>query len=317
MEPPPNFRRREWEGRARLLAPEVVRRYATGETGEAIAGALGISRSALLRICRWMTAAGMDPRSLAPPRVSKAKKRRYVSAAPRSRIRAPWTREEKVYLASYYGRVSPLRIARRFGRSVGSVHQQAHKQRTRCKDNLEHSAAELGRALGVSTGAVTRWLAKGWLEGRRAGFRHGRAKPWSVSDEQLEAFLNARPWLLDPARMPAGYWREVVERGGWLTLRDASQRLAYAPCVVGRWIAEGLLRGETRGRPSVAGGREWMVRWPDAQEAAKTHAQRVVANQRRVMGRMIAMRWPNSPAAAAAGRALANTPPAVSIGERA
>lgn len=163
--------------------------------------------------------------------------REAYASGRRGKARGPyhsWTPEEEALLRAYGG-VEPLPAI------VERINAIAVRPRTeagvsiRAKElgvsvQWQRSMSETARLLGASWFAVRLWIGRGWLQAQ-PWRRMGRHVLMNISDADLDTFIRAYPWLVDPARMAPGRWRSLAEverrREPCLTLTEAAKALGY------------------------------------------------------------------------------------------
>ncbi len=107
-------------------------------------------------------------------------------------------------------------------------------------------------------------------------FAYGKYRTWRFEYEDIEACLQARPWLVDFKRMEQSYFRSMVreayEKDPWYNAYDAAPLLGLVDHnAVHRYIHRGWLKVERR--PGAGGLGEYVIR-RSAIEAMLAHDPR-------------------------------------------
>jgi len=141
--------------------------------------------------------------------------------------RKAWTPDDDMTLDDLAAQgLSMPQIARRMGRSVNSVDVRSGG---RIRGLRPMSARQVAALLGIGCSkTVSRWIAEGWLRGRKLAVGAGAARRWGVSEGR-------------PAHIPGGRprhrnWYTSAEDRTLVALRDAGHPPDRIAAAVGRPI---------------------------------------------------------------------------------
>jgi len=101
--------------------------------------------------------------------------------------RRPWTGEENRLLSEYAGVKSTRWIAKKLGRSIGSIARQMERQGLRRAVREGYTQAGLQRCFGASHATIRTWWEKGQLRVRQD------ASAWRVDEAEVRRFIKANP----------------------------------------------------------------------------------------------------------------------------
>jgi hypothetical protein len=184
--------------------------------------------------------------------------RRYQRAQKR------WTEEELEYLNDKIGLVSDRALCRRLQRSSNAIKIAAtRKLHGNHKMNF-YSGGMLARVLGVpDSKTIMNWAEAGWLRVRKSVVKAGPFHAWLFKDKHVVKFLQEKPWLFDPRKMPEHYFRSIVqdeyERDPWYSCQEAAHFLGVkTDDAVQRYIHRGWLPAVKR--PGGPWQGVWVIR---------------------------------------------------------
>lgn len=114
--------------------------------------------------------------------------------------RKDWTPTEERFLWNHAGRRLTRWIARQLGRSESSVVLKLKRMKISRRFREGYTLRDLELCFGCDHHPIDRWIAKGWLTGRRRGTRRSAAPgnkgphdPWVFTDASLLRFIQAHP----------------------------------------------------------------------------------------------------------------------------
>ena len=152
-----------------------------------------------------------------------------------------------------YG-LDDVAIGQRFGCSATSIQMVRKRHKIAPRRRALLTARAVAQLLGVPCSkTVTRWIEHGLLK-TRGGERVGTKRPWYVSEDDLQRFLENRDsWVLwKPERIRDLAWREwaLDMRQGtrMLTTGEVGQRLGFSDRAVASWIRKGLIPATRNGK---------------------------------------------------------------------
>lgn len=166
--------------------------------------------------------------------------------------RRNWTAEERWRVEDMVaaGRTSP-EIARALRRSENAIHVYlARNVKVKAIRPLTARATAEKLGLGCSK-TVSRWIATGWLMGRR-GKRSGPGWMWVVDEDDLLTFLsNPEHWhRWTPDRIPDAHlrdWAREIRSEVYLTPGQVAARFCVVVGAVNDWIHKGEIRARKYG----------------------------------------------------------------------
>lgn len=187
----------------------------------------------------------------------------YASGKARCTNRLVWTPARRWRLMELLERgMTDEQIARRFGTTPEAVNLARKRHgipsRTQTLLNCRTAAHLLG--IGCAK-AVRRWIAAGWLKGRR-GPRRGGNRQWLITRRALMDYLEdpAHWHRWDPDRITDPLLRRwaTTRRGDvrFLTVGQAAWRACVEGTTVNQWIHKGWL-------PARKNGNNWFIRDED------------------------------------------------------
>ena len=170
--------------------------------------------------------------------------------------RKAWTPDDDMTLDDLAAQgLSMPQIARRMGRSVNSVDVRSGG---RLRGLRPMSARQVAALLGLGgSKTVSRWIAEGWLRGRKLAVGAGAARRWGVSEDALLTFLEDTAhwhrWEADRITDPdIREWALELRAGvRFLTLAEVARRFTVETKTVGQWIDNGYLPAVDNGNRMV------------------------------------------------------------------
>lgn len=121
-----------------------------------------------------------------------------------ARQREPvWTQDEIAFLERNLHHMSLVRIAKQLGRTKTAVHLKAKRLSINKTQQEGYTMRGLCLGLGCDHKQVDRWLAKGWLKGRRRETERTEAQGgdvWYFSDAAIRELVRKHPEEIDPRR---------------------------------------------------------------------------------------------------------------------
>lgn len=192
---------------------------------------------------------------------------RGVVPARRSLKPPPWTPQDDDRLRELWGLVPDEVAARTLGRSVEACKIRATRHLGQARSDQFLTARALGRLFGVESKAVVRWMARGWLRGRRSAVPAGpSAGMWRFDAEDVERFIRRYPYAYDRTRIERGTYErnladQVVARDPYLTVPEAAAALGVDAETVRHHLRRGWLPGVRA--PRTGNNGLWLVRRSD------------------------------------------------------
>lgn len=208
---------------------------------------------------------GRDPASLDALVAVLGKSRHQVRqkaralglAAPKAPL---WTDADTRLLEELWGHVPDTTVAKRLGRTIEACELRMQRAVGRCRlDGIDGwTARGVARLMGVDDHKVTRqWIARGWLDAKRAPLAYGKHRVYVVAEPALLRFFRDYPaeYRWERMRDPSGYYRRLAReaQGDLLTTVQVAARYGVTVSAVRQWIAKGWLPA-LRGRTSGATG---------------------------------------------------------------
>lgn len=154
-----------------------------------------------------------------------------------------WTDDEVALVEDLFDTRGAAYVAERLGRTLSAVRCKADQLGVSCKPVDVFSMNELTTILGTDHHQLRRWLREGeipstFTEGR------GRYGEWRVREEDLVAWLRAKPWMVDRDRVEPAYRGLVSER--YITLAEAHRRGAAHASALTQAALAGLVPNQRR-----------------------------------------------------------------------
>ncbi len=129
-------------------------------------------------------------------------------------------------------------------RNVGSIRSWAEGHGVSLMLNTVHTNHELINLLAVSAMTINGWRKRGWLIGKPWGAF------WVYEDQELLAFINAKPWLFDFQHMASGPFRRAAEiankRDPWLRVAQISRMVPLSQSSVLEYAHAGVIEFHQR-----------------------------------------------------------------------
>lgn len=181
---------------------------------------------------------------------------------PPRRPHQDWTKADEYELDTLIQQgLSYAAIGRRMGRAPTAIYCRCRRRGTPItKTTGMQWASEVAADLGVSGRRVGVWIARGYLQATNV--RVSGHPMWRVQLLDLMAFLeNSDYWMLwDPVTIPDHAYREWALEGRqhgpqWITTGEVSGLLHLAHATIHRWIINGWLPAQRRGRIWYIDGR--------------------------------------------------------------
>lgn len=199
-----------------------------------------------------------------------------------------WTERELQYLSDNYGVKPDTEICLYLRRTRYAIILRAKRMKINRKMN-GFTASELARVLGLacSKTITDTWMPNGLIEGCKSPTLAGRNLMWFFTDEQIEACLRRRPWLVNLKKVESyNNFRRVVQdewnRDPWYTAVAAGPKLGVCSDVLKRYIGQGWLKGEKMPGP---GRTQWVIRQSAIDEFLKNDRRRELATEHMLAGR--------------------------------
>jgi hypothetical protein len=184
----------------------------------------------------------------------------------KSRQGTPWTKKDLDYLSDHYGVLDDDTLAQRLGRTKYAIKVAVtRKLKGVRRTGTFYTARILSLVLGrKDSRAVALWISHGWLKATKGPPGAGRTQMWNITEDDIVALLERRPWLADMNRMEDHHYfssivRTELERDPWYTARQAAPRLGVKTReAVLRYIHKGWLLAEKE--PGGPEHRVWVIR---------------------------------------------------------
>lgn len=132
-----------------------------------------------------------------------------------------WTEKDTFYLESNLHRLSMDELMKRLDRTEAAIVQKA-QQLGLSKIQDGYTLNSLVAALGVHHRTIERWIAKGWLRGKRRQTVRER-DVWYFSDNAIRDFIRRHPEEVKPTKAD-WLWLVDVLTGGLGELGRESER---------------------------------------------------------------------------------------------
>jgi len=183
----------------------------------------------------------------------------------KSRHGRPWTKQDLEYLSDHYGILPDDVLAKRLGRTEYALKVAVKRKfKELRRTGTFYTARMLSLVLGrKDPSAVAFWIKSGWLKATKGPAGAGRTKMWNITEDDIVALLQRRPWVADMSRMEEHYFRFIVreewKRDPWYSSRQVAPRLGVETReAVLRYIHKGWLAAEKQlGGPEHRG---WVIR---------------------------------------------------------
>jgi hypothetical protein len=183
----------------------------------------------------------------------------------KSRHGTPWTKQDLDYLSDHFGVLDDDTLAQRLGRTKDAIKVAVtRKLKEVRRTGTFYTARMLSLVLGrKDSRAVALWINHGWLKATKGPPGAGRTQMWNITEDDIVALLQRRPWLADMSRMEEHYFRYIVKeewkRDPWYNPRQAAPRLGVKTReAILRYIHKGWLVAEKE--PGGPEHRVWVIR---------------------------------------------------------
>lgn len=154
-----------------------------------------------------------------------------------------WTQEDQTILEDGMYRRPITAIAKQLGRTPSACYLMAYKLGLPRRDPGVLSCNELSMLLGLDGHVVVRWLKLGEIPCKHEPGR-GAHGEYHIRDEDVIAWLRAKPWMVDRDNVEPSYRGFIHER--YITLAEAFRRGAAHASALGQAAYCGLIPGQRK-----------------------------------------------------------------------